>query len=164
LESPGDVFPVGGIEEAHAGFLQTRCWIGRNKFMPIDERWDKLSDGDWTGFAATWVEQLRSGVRPDERDYGDSVTMMTFTARPEQQWKFLLASVAHAESDDELGHIAAGPIERLLGAHGETYIDAVEKQSADDPKFARAVGMAWKYMMSDEIWARVQAIQQRSKK
>jgi hypothetical protein len=70
--------------------------------MPVDERWDHLSDEEWAAFAQAWVEQLRSGRREGERDWGETVTMMNFTARPQQQWKFILAAAAVAESDDEL--------------------------------------------------------------
>jgi uncharacterized protein DUF6869 len=130
--------------------------------MPIDERWDRLSDDDWWEFARAWVEQLRLGVYEGERDYGESVTIMNFTARPEQQWKFILAAVYHAETDDELGHIAAGPIEHLLGWHGVTYITDVEAQAASDAKFAKSITGVWKYLMTDEIWNRVRAIQQQA--
>ena len=130
--------------------------------MPIDERWDRLSDEDWSNFARVWVEQLRTGVQEGQRDYGDSVVMMNFTARPEQQWKFLIAAVNHADSDDELGHIAAGPMEHLLGWHGEQFIDDFELHAATDPKLARAVTGLYQYKMSDAIWARVRAIQERT--
>jgi hypothetical protein len=123
--------------------------------MPIDERWDRLSDDDWSNFAQNWVEQLRYGQQEGERDWGESVTMMNFTARPEQQWKFILAAVGHAQSDDELGHIAAGPIEHLLGWHGAKYISAVEAQAASDSKFAKAITGVWKYKMSDDKHQRV---------
>src|SRR5690349_15367651 len=105
--------------------------------MPIDERWDQLGDDDWSNFARDWVHQLRDGHREGDRDWGQSVTMMNFTARPAQQWKFILAAVEQATTDDELGHIAAGPMEHLLGWHGEEYITAVETQAASDPKFAK---------------------------
>jgi hypothetical protein len=130
--------------------------------MPIDERWDKLSDDDWSNFARDWVEQLRRGQHEGERDWGQSVTMMNFTARPEQQWKFILAAIDHAQSDDELGHIAAGPIEHLLGWHGERFIATIESQAVSDSKFAKAITGVWKYKMSDEIWSRVQSMQQRA--
>jgi len=130
--------------------------------MPIDERWDGLSDEDWSGFAKAWVEQLRFGVPDGDRDYGESVTMMNFTARPEQQWKFIVAAVKHAESDDELGHIAAGPIEHLLGRHGDQYIVSVESLAQVDEKFARTMTGVWKYKMSDDNWSRVQAIQSKT--
>lgn len=87
---------------------------------------------------------------------------MGFTARPEQQWSFILAAIRHAKSDDEIGHIAAGPIEYLLGRHGEEYILDVENQAIANPKFACARTGVWKYTMSDEIWARVRAIQEKA--
>ena len=37
----------------------------------------------------------------------------------------------------ELAHIAAGPVECLLGHHGAEFIDEVEKEAATDPQFAR---------------------------
>jgi hypothetical protein len=130
--------------------------------MPIDERWDQLTDADWSKFARIWVEQLRSGVHEGERDYGDTVVMMNFTARPEQQWKFLLAAVAHTQTDDELGHIAARPMEHLLGWHGDQFIDDFELHAATNPKFARAMTGMYQYKMSDAIWVRVRAIQERA--
>jgi hypothetical protein len=86
---------------------------------------------------------------------------MEFTATPEQQWQFILPAVALAETDDELACIAAGPIEHLLGWHGEKYIEKVERQAATDPQFGRALTGVWKYLIKDEIWARVQALQAR---
>lgn len=50
-----------------------------------------------------------------------------------------MAAVKHAESDDDLGHIAAGPIEQLLGWHGDQYIERVESQSKLDEKFVRTM-------------------------
>ena len=86
--------------------------------------------------------------------------MMNFTATPDQQWRFILAAIAHA-SDEELGHIAAGPVEHLLGKHGDRYIGEIERRAESDPKFARMLSGVWKYMMSDEVWARVEALKAR---
>lgn len=84
---------------------------------------------------------------------------MNFTAAPEVQWRFIRSAIEHAESDDELGHIAAGPMEHLLGWHGPAFIDRFEAQSRDDTKFARAMTGVWKYLMTDEVWQRVRSIQ-----
>lgn len=128
--------------------------------MPVDERWSQLNASDWDAFARSWIAEL-SGVRSESQsEVGGSVVMMNFTARPEHQWQFILAAVAHA-SDDELGHIAAGPIEHLLGKHGEQYIESVEQRAEADPKFARMLAGVWKYMMTDEVWARVEALKAR---
>jgi hypothetical protein len=131
--------------------------------MPLDSRWDRLSDEDWSDFARAWVDELRFGDPDGDEGYGQSVTQMNFTARPEQQWKFILLAIEYAESDEELGHIAAGPIEHLLGWHGERYIEDVENEAATDSKFARAMTGVWQYRMSGAVWARVRAIQEKAR-
>jgi Family of unknown function (DUF6869) len=128
--------------------------------MPIDEQWARLGPADWDAFAQSWIAELRGSSADSEGDVGQSVVMMNFTATPDQQWQFILAAIAHA-SDDELGHIAAGPVEHLLGKHGDRYIDEVERRAESDPKFARMLSGVWKYMMSDEVWARVETLKAR---
>src|SRR5689334_18962570 len=102
--------------------------------MPIDERWATLTASDWDSFAKAWIEELRGADQ--SFNVGAAVSQMNFTATPEQQWTFIMAAMNHA-ADDELGHIAAGPVEHLLGHHGPAYIDEVERHADSDPKFAR---------------------------
>jgi hypothetical protein len=90
-----------------------------------------------------------------------TVTAMTFMAPPEQQWQMVLEAIRQARNDPDLSHIAAGPIEGLLGRHGEQHIGRMEQQAAADPKFARAMTGVWHYAISDEVWARVQVLQAR---
>jgi hypothetical protein len=127
--------------------------------MSIAERWGQLSAADWDAFARSWIAELR-GVSSESCDAGQSVVMMNFTARPEHQWQFILAAIKHA-SDDELGHIAAGPVEHLLGNYGDAFIVEFERRAEMDAKFARMLSGVWKYMMSDEVWARVEALKAR---
>jgi hypothetical protein len=125
--------------------------------MPIDDRWDQLSAADWDAFAGSWIAELR-GSQADSKDgVGQSVVMMNFTARAEHQWLFILSAIAHA-SDEELGHIAAGPVEHLLGKHGAEYIERVEQHAEADPKFAQMLADVWRYMMTDDVWARIEAL------
>lgn len=125
--------------------------------MPLDERWEELSPSDWDSFAQSWIAELRAGSDHSNDDVGQSVVMMNFTARPNHQWQFILAAIEHA-SDEELEHIAAGPVEHLLGKHGEEYIEKVERVAEINPKFARMLAGVWKYMMTDEVWARVETL------
>ena len=129
--------------------------------MALDERWDRLGPSDWEAFARAWVAELRRAPECPDSDIGQSVVMMNFTADPGHQWRFIRAAVSQAESDEELGHIAAGPMEHLMGWHGTDYIVAVEAQAASDPKFARMLGGVRKYMMNDEVWGRVEALRAR---
>ena len=129
--------------------------------MQIDSRWDNLNPTDWAAFAEAWLIELRGSTSDEESDVGEAVVRMNFTATPEQQWAFILAAVSLAESDEELGHIAAGPIEHLLGWHGKDYIDLVEQHSERNPKFARALTGVAQYLMPDEVWSRIRALQRR---
>jgi hypothetical protein len=127
--------------------------------VPIDDRWEKFAPSDWTAFADAGFAELREPASKGESDVGMSVVMMNFTSTSEQQWSFILAAVPLAESDDELGHIAAGPLEHLLGWHGEIYTDLVEQQAADDKKFARTLTGVWQYKMTEDVWSRIQTLQ-----
>ena len=102
---------------------------------------------------------MRSGS--EEAPVAVEVTLMNFFAAPAQQWEFLEKAVELAENHAQLVAIAAGPFEHLLGHHGDEYIGLVEEKATSDPKFAAMIRDSWRYMMSDEVWARVQAIQAR---
>ena len=130
--------------------------------MPLDQRWNALTAADWDAFAFAWLVELRGEANSDS-DMGQRVVMMNFTSTAEHQWSFINAAIRHAETDDDLGHIAAGPIEHLLGKHGSDYIDRVEQMSASNPRFKHMMLGVWRHMMNDSIWERVQAIQSSAK-
>src|SRR5688572_11076703 len=113
--------------------------------MSLKDRWDQMSPSDWEAFAQSWIAELRGAQSDSTKKIGASVTMMRFTAKPEHQWQFILAAIAHASSEEELGNIAAGQVEHLLGWHGDTYIEKIEQRAASDPKFARMLSGVWKY-------------------
>jgi len=93
------------------------------------------------------------------KEAAQRITLMTFLSAPEAQWEVILEAVRQAVDDNDLGHIAAGPIEGLLGRHGAGWVDEVEMEARRDPKFARAMTGVLKYTMTDDVWERVQAIQ-----
>lgn len=121
-------------------------------------KWNNLKPDDWKAFAADWFQELRVAEPDEESNICQTVVLMNFTASAKAQWQFILAAVAQAQSDDELGHVAAGPLEHLLGRHGSEFIERVEQQAAQDLKFARTMTGVWKYMMSEDIWLRVEAV------
>ena len=127
----------------------------------LKERWSDMTPSDWDAFANGWLAELRVSSPPGSDDLGGAVILMNFTADPDDQWQFIRSAVAHADSDEELSAIAAGPVEHLLGWHGENVIAWVEAQAAEDGVFARMLTGVWKYKMTDEVWARVQALQGR---
>ena len=118
----------------------------------------QVSETDLATLANHWLADIRN-KRADESEAGDAVVSMNFSASPETQWHFILLAVELSESDDELSHVAAGPIEHLLGWHGEQYIALVENEVQSNPKFARALTGVWQYEMSDDVWSRLQTVQ-----
>ena len=107
------------------------------------------------------IADYLKGCRTQAPEYQDAVqriTAMTFMSPPELQWEVILEAVRQAEDDNDLGHIAAGPIEGFLGWHGKDWIEQVELEASRNFKFARAVTGVWKYMMNDALWKRVEQI------
>lgn len=123
------------------------------------EKNDESVDVDLERLARDWLSDIRDSL-DGATDSGTAVVDMNYSAPSDVQWRFILIAVSLAESDEELAHIAAGPIEHLLGWHGETFIDVVEKEATSNAKFARALTGVWQYMMPDEVWSRVQRLQE----
>jgi uncharacterized protein DUF6869 len=131
-----------------------------------DSRWDNLSDAEWDAFARAWNSELRGESPsvplpklpwllddPPKRASG-YVVPMNFTASPDAQWKFILA-VFSSGDESTYGHLAAGPVEHLLGNLGDQYIESFEKMAADDLRFAKMLKGCNKYRMSAEVWRRL---------
>ncbi|MDH0865381.1 DUF6869 domain-containing protein [Mitsuaria sp. GD03876] len=78
--------------------------------------------------------------------------------RPEHAWAAILAAVRDPRCTPYLNTLAAGPMEDLLSYHGALFIDRVEAQARSDPRFASFLGGVWRFEMTDDVWARVQAV------
>ncbi|HEX6741229.1 MAG TPA: hypothetical protein VF079_05475 [Sphingomicrobium sp.] len=121
--------------------------------MPKD-----LDDSRIDALARAWIAARRRGEEAADDQVHESVVILTFAYSAETQWKFVTAAVAlAAESIDELYAIAAGPFEGLMGKYGDDYIDRVEAEAARDPKFREMLHGSWQHLMSDQVWARVEA-------
>ncbi len=97
--------------------------------------------------------------KEENNKWGQIVTRLGFWSPPELLWKFIILSVSLAETDHELGVIAAGEIEYLLGRAGEEFIDLVEAEAKINRKFAKALTDCYQYQMTYEVWVRVQKLQ-----
>ncbi len=74
---------------------------------------------------------------------------------PEMAWTIILGLVAQAPTEEDLGDIAAGPLEDLLGLHGPEFIDRVELKAATDARFRVCLAGIGKSPIPDELWQRV---------
>ena len=61
---------------------------------------------------------------------------------PEKAWQVLLALLFQAEWT-ELDYVAAGILEDLCQDHAAEFIDRIEAQAQEDPKFLAALATVW---------------------
>ena len=93
-----------------------------------------------------WAEEVLQAAIWNDADYAFSIVSLIHELDSEQKY---------------VETFAAGPVEDLLSWQGASVIDRIEGLARRDPKFAFVLGGVWQNNMTDEIWARVQAAQQR---
>jgi hypothetical protein len=77
---------------------------------------------------------------------------------PMEAWRLILAIHAQDQSIPVMRTLSVGPVENLLSKHGPAMIGFVETEARKDPSFAKLLGGVWQYKMTDEVWARLQAV------
>ena len=130
--------------------------------MPIIEKhWESLSDEHWDRLAVNWLRCIRENKNsdPDCEKWWNIVVNLGLFGTAEPLWRFIKLTISLAETEDELSHIAAAPIEYLLGRFGTEYIDRVEAEVKNNPKLVSAIKSCNQYQMTDAVWERVRSIQ-----
>ena len=82
---------------------------------------------------------------------------------PDLCWTMILAVLARDQSDEVLSSIAAGPMEELLAEHGPRMLPLVEAKWRQDAIFRRMLHGVWRHGMKQEVWARVQALNEKAR-
>jgi Family of unknown function (DUF6869) len=77
---------------------------------------------------------------------------------PEDAWKVIEMIRRLDGADRVLANLGAGPLENLLVAHGDEFIDRIECLAKSDEQFRKLLGIVWQNKMSDAIWMRVKAV------
>lgn len=147
---------AGGRENAEQ-LKRSRCVVMKHS-IDLTHLWKRLDPDAMSDYAAQWLAETRL-PRAERSNVSQRAITVSLIAPADQQWLFIQAAVRWAESDRDLGNIAAVSLEGLLGRYGDACIEAVEDEASRDAKFARMVTMAWQFTMSDEVWTRLQAIQ-----
>ena len=75
---------------------------------------------------------------------------------PEVGWQAILQILERELTVDQIGVLAAGPLEDLLALHGPEFIDRVEREAPLNPRFHHLLGSVWKNRILPEIWERIQ--------
>ena len=121
----------------------------------------ELSDFDLARIAKAWMQEIEANQKDGKA--GDWVIIINFFYPPEVQWRFILQCVNHAKSSDQCCAVGVGPVEHLLGFHGENWISRIERLAAENETFREMIQCVWRHKMTDDVWKRVQALQRRPK-
>lgn len=62
---------------------------------------------------------------------------------PERGWETVLAILGGSQTAEERAYCGAGPLEDLIRAHPERFIERVEDSAPHDPALRQALGAAW---------------------
>jgi hypothetical protein len=74
---------------------------------------------------------------------------------PEAVWQAIIQLSREELTDRQTALLAAGPLEDLLARHGAAYIERVETEARQRPKFRHLLGGVWRSSMPEEVWERV---------
>jgi len=74
---------------------------------------------------------------------------------PEECWAAILEVLNKEPSQKVIGVLAAGPLEDLIEAHGPEYIERIEREAKNNPKFRYLLGGVWESSTS-EVWDRIE--------
>jgi len=159
------------------GFIQLRVepvWVetpscSKARFTGADQsRSDKLglegkvTEDEIRRIAIDWI-RFNTAERNSQEQF-DTAWATTKTldllldGQYEDLWSLILVIHSLDQSDKIKGMLSAGPVEDLLGQSGERFIGRIEEKAKSDPGFARVLGGVWRNDMSEDVWARVQAV------
>ena len=105
--------------------------------MSDQPRSANLSPDEW---AEVWLRHNRD--RRDEDFWAFDELVTTLWEDPERVWLVVLSLVKLA-SPDQLGAVAAGPLEHLIDDHAPAFIDRIEDRAAADSRFRDALAAIW---------------------
>lgn len=109
-----------------------------------------------------WIsynEALEDSPEKDTNIWAYNVLESTLVYKdPQLSWSLILKILKSDLSDRVFSMLAAGPLEDLLGEHGDTIVPLVDKEAKKNPKFLKLLGGVWKNSISDENWKHIQSL------
>jgi hypothetical protein len=77
------------------------------------------------------------------------------TEAPEIAWSAILQILQHELTEKQTSLLAAGPVETLLSHHGPTFIERVEREARQSPRFRDLLAGVWRLGMTQDVWNRL---------
>lgn len=120
---------------------------------------------DLNKVAQAWIEMWNLEVDDPARHQFEWVEDFEYIAvyeNPEVAIDLVLEVLNLNQGNNILEVLSAGPLEQVLAEHGPSVIDRVENLARTNKEFSSLLGGVWKNAMTEEVWAKVQQVQNRS--
>ena len=115
---------------------------------------------DMNKIAEAWTEFCRlpeDTLEREQRFWSYEQLCELVQNDPETAWR-IIQIIRREGSDLILSNLAAGPLEDLLVAHGDRFIDRIETLAERDAQFKKLLGATWQNSMSPAVWKRIKAV------
>jgi hypothetical protein len=122
---------------------------------------NSISNEELRSLAAGWIaywHDPKNEATWDAWNISDDRMTEFVDDAPMEALRLILAIHTQDQSVAVMQTLSAGPIEELLTKHGPAMIGVVEIEARKDPSFAKLLGGVWRNRMTEEVWARLQAV------
>src|SRR5260370_5695799 len=126
---------------------------GKEVQMPLDTE-------EMRQITETWIDLCRLPEDSPEREnkfWSHDRLWELVHDDPEAAWT-IINIIRRERSDLLLSNLAAGPLEDLLVAHGNRFIDRIEALAGHDAQFRRLLGATWPNSIASGVWRRIKAV------
>lgn len=96
----------------------------------------------------------------DQQLASDEVQDLHFAGAAETSWRLIELAAEMDLTIEQAAFFAAGPVEDILGQHGDDFIDRLEAAAGTQPRMRLFVAGVWRGRMSDAIWGRLVALRE----
>jgi hypothetical protein len=101
-----------------------------------------------------------TAARPESKEHNELFlayeTVFNWVAgSPGVAFDFILEVLAMESNERVLGNLAAGPLEDLLGGHGEQLMPRIEAEARCNRRFSKLLGGVWKNDIDGPVWKKV---------
>lgn len=112
--------------------------------------------GAWIDYWERWKNLTRAErLMDDSGEWIDELISPAYDCDPEGLWQFIQTAYKREMSDRLFAVLAAGPLEDLLCDHGPDFIDRVETEARQNPRFRELLGGVWCRNMAADVWERI---------
>jgi hypothetical protein len=80
------------------------------------------------------------------------------TENPEVAWGAIRQLARTDLNEEEIGLLAAGPVETLLCWHGEEFIDRIVEEARKNPILNKILGGVWRSDMPEAVWKCIEGL------